>query len=436
MKQFLEQFQYYLKVSWISIKRAPLPYALTIFILSLGLGVFFANATFYYQLNSDPLPHKSDKLFFPQINLIPYDCQSCKPQPVLSYSNVQKLASSGIPSAQAAMYSTDSYVRLDAGKPALPVLLRATQRDFFTMFEVPLHSGAIWADNSARDELIIGQLLAEKLFGRADVVGKTMLVDDRVFTISAVAAPWQMLPRLYDANNGNHTNETEQLFMPLETAYDMNYMSATMSRTLDDTDFRQLATQGRTGALHQLQFWVQLDTAAKQQAYRDFMLQLAQSEKEAGRHPSAINNQLPAMSHIVQYFAADSGDIKAYALVTLLFLLVCIFNASHLSLNRYLSNQYEFSLRRALGASRGQLQQQMLVDVLLLAAITLLLSLPIAIGGIALMNHLWPHHRLFGQLDLTLVAALTLLTLACSYAVTLYPTLRASFGGLNQQLKE
>ncbi len=67
----MEQFFYYLKVSVTSIKRAPLPYALTILILSLGIGVFFANATFYYQLNSDPLPHKSDKLFFPMTLLVP-----------------------------------------------------------------------------------------------------------------------------------------------------------------------------------------------------------------------------------------------------------------------------------------------------------------------------------------------------------------------------
>ena len=38
----MEQFIYYLEVSLLSIKRAPLPYALTVFILSVGLGVFFA----------------------------------------------------------------------------------------------------------------------------------------------------------------------------------------------------------------------------------------------------------------------------------------------------------------------------------------------------------------------------------------------------------
>ena len=38
----MEQLQYYFKISLVSIKRAPLPYLLTVLILSLGLGMFFA----------------------------------------------------------------------------------------------------------------------------------------------------------------------------------------------------------------------------------------------------------------------------------------------------------------------------------------------------------------------------------------------------------
>jgi len=432
----MEQFLYYLKVSWVSIKRAPLPYALTIFILSLGLGVFFANATFYYQMNSDPLPHKSDKLFFPMTMIVPWECTDCKPPPVLSYANIQKLSQSDIPSAKAAMYSSDGYLRLDAKQAPTPVSIRITQPDFFRMFDVPLLHGNIWADEKARFELILSKTTAEKLFGRTDAVGEKILLDDRFFTVIGVLDNWQMLPRLYDANNYNYLSDAESVYMPLETGYDLNYLSNRMTRTFDDTDYRQLSTQGRSGALHQLQFWVQLDTPAQQQAYQQFMSNLAADEKKAGRHPSAPNNQLVPMRHIVSYFGGESGDIKAFALVTLLFLVVCLFNASHLSLNRYISNQYEFSLRRALGASRSQLQQQMLADVLLMSVFCCVIGLLIAWGGVALLNYLWPTNQLFSSWDLTLLLMLLGLTLASSYLVTLYPSLRASFGSLNQQLKE
>ena len=432
----MEQFLYYLKVSWTSIQRAPLPYALTVFILSLGLGVFFANATFYYQLNSDPLPHKSDKLFYPMTLMVPYECSDCLPPRILSYSNVQKLSASDIPSAKAAMYSSDGYLRLNSAQAPTPVRIRITQPAFFTMFEVPILHGSVWSDDKARQELILSQQTAEKIFGRSDVVGENILLDDRPYTVVGVLADWRMLPRLYDANNRNHVNDAEQVYMPLETGYDYNYMSNSQSHTFDDVDFRQLSTQGRTGALHQLQYWVQLDTEAQQKAYRQFMDNLVADEQKAGRHPSTPNNQLVPMRDIVRFFGGESADIKAFALVTLLFLGVCLFNASHLSLNRYLSNQYEFSLRRALGASRFALQQQMLADVLLMTLFCTLGGLLIAWGGVALLNYLWPANRLFGRWDPTLLLMLLGLTLSSSYLVTLYPSLRASFGGLNQQLKE
>lgn len=432
----MEQFIYYLKVSFISIKRAPLPYALTIFILSVGLGVFFANATFYYRINADPLPGKSDKLFFPMTLMVPYDCHDCRPPRILSYSNVQKLAGSNIPSASAAMYRADGYAKLEATQPPLPVQIRITQRDFFGMFDVPLLHGSIWVDDNAHHQVLLSRAMALKLFGRTNVVGEQLLLDDRHFSIIGVLDHWQMLPRLYDANGRNHLSPAEDIFMPLETGYDLNYQSNTNSMTFDQTDYRKLSTEGRTGARHMLQYWVQLDTAAQQQAYWQFMLNLANEEKAAGRHPAPINNQLIAMPDIVDYFGDDPGDIKAFALVTLLFLLVCLFNASHLSLNRYLSNQYEFSLRRALGASRSQLQLQMLADVVLMAALTIVGALLTGYAGIKLMNHLLPDNNLFSNWDLPLLLILLAITFACSYLVTLYPSLRASFGTLNQQLKE
>lgn len=432
----MEQFLYYLKVSLKSIRRAPLPYSLTVLILSLGLGVFFANATFYYRLNLDPLPHKSDKLFFPFTLMVPYECQNCQPPAVLSYSNVQKLSATDIPSAKAAMYSADGYLRLTAQQPPVPVQIRLTQPDFFRMFDVPFLHGSVWPDASARQEVILSYQTAEKMFGSVDVVGRRLILDDNEYTVSAVLDRWTMLPRLYDANNNNHLSEIEDIFLPLETGYDRNYVSNSQSSSFEDADYRKLATDGRTKAIHQLQFWVQLDNETQQKAYRQFMTNLTADEKKAGRHPAEINNQLVAMRDIVRYFDRDGGDIKAFALVTLLFLLVCLFNASHLSLNRYLSNQYEISLRRALGASRWQIQQQALADVLLMGGITSAAALVIGAGGISLMNYLLPANRLFSSWDWTLIASLLVLTFSCSYLVTLYPSLRASFGALNQQLKE
>lgn len=432
----MEQFLYYLKVSSISIKRAPLPYFLTILIMSVGLGVFFANATFYYWLKHDPLPGKSAQLFHPRMNSNPNLCSTdCEAPRVLSYRDIKALTSTDIPSAAAAMYSAEGYAKVKEQQPATHANIRVTQRDFFSMFDVPVLQGAVWPDNEARMEVIISKAFAQKMFGSDDVVGQSLMLDDRFFKVVAVLDDWGMFPRLYEPAHGGYLEPDADLYLPLETAYDLNYASNRQSQSFEDADFQKLATDGRTKAIHQLLLWVYLPTAEQQQQYRDFMNNLVQSEKAAGRHPNANGNLLHPMNGIMQAYDAESQEVKAFALVTALFLLVCLFNASHLSLNRYIANQYEISLRRALGASRWQLQGQMLADVLVTAGLALLLALLIALAGIALMNHLLPDNSRMASWDGTLIGGLVGLTLLSAYLVTLYPALRASFGALNQQLK-
>lgn len=431
----MEQFIHYLSSSWTAIRRAPLPYALMILIMSLGLGVFFSNATFYYWMQHDPLPHKSDKLFAPRIASYLYDCVQCEPPRVLSYRDVLKLGNTDIPSAKAAMFSGDAYVRVDNQQRATQATIRFTQRDFFRLFDVPVLNGEIWPDSNARMEAIITRNFAQKMFGSTDVIGKTFLVNDQIFSIVAVLDTWDMVPKLYDVNAGNYLEPVEDIYLPLETAYDLNFLANHQTQTFEVVNQKKLATEGRQKAYQRLQFWVQLDTLEQQQAYRQFMRNLVADEKAAGRHPSADLSRLDPMSNILNAFHIESAEIEAYALVTLLFLVVCLFNASHLSLNRYLSNQFEFSLRRALGASNRHLQLQLLADVLISSGFSIVLAAAFSWLGIFLIALLLPGNDLFAQWNWSLAFGLVLLGIFCNYLVALYPALRSAFGNLSLQLK-
>lgn len=431
----MEQFRHYLTSSWISIKRAPLPYALTVLIMSLGLGIFLSNATFYYWIQHDPLSHKSDKLFFPRIATYPYDCGKCEAPKVLSYRDVKKLTNTDIPQAKAAMFDAVGYARLDNTHVATSATLRFTQRDFFRMFEVPLLAGEIWPDDQARMEIIVSRAFAEKLFGRADVVGEILLLDDHIFKISAVLDYWEMVPKRYDVSAGNYLEPVEDIYLPLETAYDLDYRGSHHTQIFEPINPKKLATEGREKAYHRLQLWVQLDTPEQQQAYRDFMKNLVADEQAAGRHPSADYSSLYPMSRIMEGFHIENREIKAYSLVTLLFLVVCLFNASHLTLNRYMANQFEFSLRRSLGASAGQIQLQFLADVLISSTLCIVLAGVIAWLGILLINYLMPGNGLFVRWNFTILFGLMGLTVFSNYVITLYPSLRVAFGNLSAQLK-
>ena len=422
-----------------NIKRAPVPYLLTVLILSLGLGMFFSNATLYYWLNHDPLPEKSHTLFYSQINSTLQPCDSCtEPLRVLSYLDVAKLSSSNIPSAKAAMFQSAGYARLpgNSGQTPMPVSLRVTQRDFFTMFNVPFLHGERWADDSARREVILSRSTADRLFGRTNVVGETLQLGNELFSVNAVLDNWAMLPRLYDVANGLSASASADIYLPWETAYDLGIKSNTTTMSRDSRDYSEnFAVNGREGEFYQAQFWVQLDTPEMVTAYQQFMQQLVLSEKEAGRHPRPEGNRLTNILDITEHFQARNRQLDAFAIVSLLFLLVCLFNASHLALNRYLASQYEFGLRRALGASRFRLQQLVLADVTVSATLAFGLSLAIAYAAMALIGALLPSTRALSAWSPMMLIAMATTAFVTCYLVTLYPAIRASFGSLNHQLK-
>lgn len=436
----MEQFIHYLNASWISIKRAPLPYGLTILIMSLGVGVFFSNATIYYWINHDPLSHKSDQLFFPRMASFPFDCGKCEAHRILSYRDIKKLSNSDIPSAQAAMYRSGGYARLDAQHVASPANIRFTQRDFFHLFEVPVLSGQIWPDNNSRHEVILSRKFAQKLFGdtaisNGQVVGQDILLDDRPLKVVAVLDNWEMTPKLFDPNADGYHEPMEDIYAPLELGYDLNYQSNSQVSFHEAINFKKLATEGREKSMHQLQFWVQLDTPEQQTAYRQFMKNLVADEKAAGRHPSPDVSSLYPMSHILEGFHIQNKEIDVYLLITFLFLLVCLFNASHLTLNRYIANQFEFGLRRALGASGWQMQGQLLVDVLLGSLFILLLASVIAVLGVMMINYTLPGYNSIIGVDYKLLGMLIAIVFVANYLVSLYPSLRATLGNLSFQLK-
>ncbi|HEY8938798.1 MAG TPA: ABC transporter permease [Cellvibrio sp.] len=431
----MEQFIHYLKASWISIKRAPLPYGLTILIMSLGVGVFFSNATITYWLNHDPLPYKSDKLFFPRMASFPFDCGKCEAHSVLSYRDIKKLSNTDIPSAKAAMFHGEGYARLKLDQPATSVKFRFTQRDFFTLFDVPLLAGAVWPDNNARFEVILSQTFAQQMFGKNDAVGENLFIDDRPYKVVAVLDKWTMTPKLYDPNNGGYLDQVEDIYLPLELAYDLNYLSDSQVSSHEPINIKKLATDGREKSLHQLQFWVQLDTPEKVTAYRQFMKNLVADEKAAGRHPGPDVSSLYSMSHILEGFHIETREMDVYARITLLFLLMCLFNASHLTLNRYVANQFEFGLRRALGASGWQMQLQLLADVLIGSCFTLVLGGVIALLGVAMINRYLPGYNALVHINYPLLISLIAIVFVSNYVVALYPSLRATFGNLSFQLK-
>ena len=61
-------FSYYLRLAWASMRRTPVLSGLMVLALGLGIGAFMTTFTVYYLMSGDPIPHKSDRLFYVQVD--------------------------------------------------------------------------------------------------------------------------------------------------------------------------------------------------------------------------------------------------------------------------------------------------------------------------------------------------------------------------------
>ena len=83
---------------------------------------------------------------------------------------------------------------IESGRPDLPPFLVkgvAPTRDFFAMFEVPFLYGSAWsaADEArASDVVVLSRELSEKLFGKANPVGKTLRIEDTRMAASSACS--------------------------------------------------------------------------------------------------------------------------------------------------------------------------------------------------------------------------------------------------------
>jgi putative ABC transport system permease protein len=125
--------------------------------IAFGVGASMTTLTVLHVLSADPIPQKSDKLFYVQLD--PRKLRGDKdPEPIYQSTllDAQNLLKAKKADRQAIM--TGGNAGIDAQRPDLPPFflddIRQTTADFFPMFDVPFIAGAGWTaaddDNAAR----------------------------------------------------------------------------------------------------------------------------------------------------------------------------------------------------------------------------------------------------------------------------------------------
>ncbi len=410
-------FGYYLKLALRSFRRNKVLTALMVLAVALGIGASMTTLTVFHVLSGDPIPHKSGRLFYVQL-----DAQSmqgyrpgAEPETQLTRLDAETLLRQkrGLRQTMASGGNVVVDPQREGKTPFLADSRYATA-DFFAMFEVPLLHGRAW--NAAEDEaharvVVIGPELNDTAFGGGDSAGQILSIDGNEFTVVGVLDRWRPVPKFFDLYTGEY-GATESLFIPFSASRDLKMGTRGSTNCWGDSG-------GDSRALNVpcawVQYWVELESADQAAGYRDYLTSYSSQQHEAGRFERPPNVRLRNVMELLEFNQFVPGDVRLQVWLALGFLLVCLVNIVGLLLAKFLRRSGEIGVRRALGASRMEIFKQCLIEAGVVGLAGGVLGLALALLGLWGVRQQPVSYATLAHLD----GAMLLLTFALSLVASL-----------------
>jgi putative ABC transport system permease protein len=436
-------FGYYIHLALLSLRRSAVLTALMIVAIGVGIGASMTTLTVFRAMSGDPIPQKSHQLFAVQIdsrgpNKSNLDHQKSDTlETSVNYIDAMAWMKARRAKHQTALYATSLSVRPDdpRQKP-FKSYVRPVYTDFFPMFDVPFQYGNPWTaddDETRAPVVVISHAINDRLFGGADSVGKPIRLDGETYTVAGVLREWGPTPRFYDLRSG-HFGDSDEIFLPFTRAIE-HHMTIEGSISCTDDEKAGFANILTSDCIW-LQFWVELPTATDAASYRAFLAGYAAEQRRIGRYAWPPQTRLRDVMQWLAYRQVVPNEVNILVLVSFGFLLVCLLNATGLMLAKLMGRAGDFGVRRALGASRGAIVCQCLIEtgVVGLAGGGLGLALT-GLGLLAARSLLDKEFATVTHLDTADVAIAVLLAVSATLLAGVYPTWRAARVQPGWQLK-
>lgn len=422
-------FAYYLKLGLRSLRRNPVLTALMVLTLAVGVATSMSTLTVLRAMSGDPIPSKSDRLFVVQVDNNPADTAvGDSPANHLSWLDAKKLLAAGDGLRRSAMYAVGGVAEPDGAQASQLIGGMAVNADFFAMFEAPFLHGGPWsaeADARGGAQVVLSSEFAERLFGKDDPTGRRLRLFDGEYVVSGVLAPWQPMPKYYWlVGSSNHFGDTAEVFLPIRSAL------ANESSPEGNVSCSGAGPEpGFTGLLNSecvfMQYWVELANAGERVAYRERLRGHVDGEKALGRLPVGERSRLLDVREWMQEQAVLGDDTILQTLLAAGFLLVCVVNTVGLLLAKFTAHAGEIGVRRALGATRGQVFQQYLVQAGVVGAAGGLLGLGLTFGGLWLLARQSEEVAAVATMSPTMLMATVATAVIAAVLAGLLPTWRA-----------
>lgn len=424
-------FRYYLGLGLRSLRRNPVLTTLMVLTLAVGVAASMSTLTILHAMSGDPIAHKSERLFAPQLDNAPADNdnENGEPPEQLTFNDTIALWEAAKATRQAPILGISPVI--DSGRDDLPPYFGdgvGTGRDFFAMFDAPFLYGQTWSvedDRSAKPVAVLSRKQSERLFGAGvNPVGKIVRIEDTDFSISGVIDHWQPLPKFYRLVGSSRFSDHEDVFLPLRTALALKMgINGNISCSWP-TD-----GPGLDGMLKSecnwFQLWVELESAAGRPAYLDFMNAYVSEQKKLGRFPRPLNNKLRNVREWLDFIGVVSDDSKSSTWLAFGFLLVCLVNTVGLLLAKFSARPGEIGVRRALGATRRDIFSQYLTEAGVIGLVGAIVGIGLTLAALAFIRNFDRSLDLIARLDLGMASTAIAISLLAALFAGLLPTWRA-----------
>jgi putative ABC transport system permease protein len=236
--------------------------------------------------------------------------------------------------------------------------LKYADDSFFNMFSFKVKSGNPQTALQNPYSLVLSKTLADKIFGRTEAVGKTILIDGKTnYLVTGITE---------DAPS-NSTIKYEAL-ASISTLYH------------DSTYF--MGWNGGWQYSHYLQLKDNTTAAGLEKKFKDF-LWTNFNQKFASPSQGMVAHMQPLSK--IHLFYDDSAantrtNIYVFSIIALLILIISCINYVNLSVARASSRFKEVGVRKVLGASKMQLVKQFMGETFLVSFLSLLLAVCMAVA--------------------------------------------------------
>ncbi|WP_100643486.1 ABC transporter permease [Alteromonas facilis] len=420
-------FLHYIDLSWRSFKRTPLVTALMVVAIAVGIGITMTSLSVYHMMAMDPLPHKSDKLFQPQLATMDESNGTWTEDNLplqMTYKDSMALYRADTPGLKAPSVRTGYSVHLndDKIKPFIEGI-RVTSNDFFSMFDIEFLYGGAWTqtqEDKAELVTVINKELNDKLFGGENSVGKLVYFDKRAFRVVGVFQNFDFHIKYYDVNNGAF-NEPEKAMIPVTLIEPLEIGNWGNTNGWKFEEVQTFQDKLRSEQFW-MQFWVQLDTPQDVAQYREFLHNYLAEEATKGRFErTTVYFGLKNLREWLDYNEVVTEDNRVLVGLSFMFLAVCLANILGLLLGKFLKRVPEVGVRRALGASKRQIFFQHLVEVSLLGLIGGVIGIGLAQLGLWGVRATYDYYSALATMDLSMLFAAPIIAISACVIAGLYP---------------